>query len=204
MRWLLSDRVCSDYNATFLGEGKEDEFYKVLSSDLYEIPDPVGVILKGEVCGRIPVKVHTATLHCDSSYVIPLRIDTTTVYPVNKERNTLLLEIKLKNAFSGDYEMTGTSGGQVISAHKTLKACGIDEVRMFYGMSREDAGLIPDHCVVLHVNGDDSITVRGWDETEASGTGNYDPQSKAISVSYDIIADGKTVHIEEHLRKQLG
>lgn len=198
----VDPKVCSDYNANFLGEGKEDQFYKVLSSAKYEIPDPVGVIPAGEVYGRIPVRIVTETLHCDSSYAIPLRIDTATLYPVNNDIRTLLLGIKLKNAFSGDYEMTGTSDGQTISMHKTLKACGIRDVRMFYAMTREDEKtLIKDHSVVLHVNEDNSIIVSGWDLLEASGTGTYDPQSGNISVAYDIKVDDTITHIEENLRK---
>lgn len=198
----VEPKVCSDYNATYLGEGKEDQYYKVLPSVKFEIPDPVGVIPAGEVYGRIPVKINTETLHCDSSYAIPLRIDTATIYPVNNEVRTLLLGIKLKNAFSGEYEMTGTSNGQTISMQKTLKACGVRDVRMFYAMTREDdKTLIKDHCVVLHVNTDNSVTVSGWDLLEASGTGTYDPKSGNFNISYDIMINKTITHIEEHLRK---
>lgn len=198
----VDPQVCEDYNSHFLGEGKEDQFYRVLKPSFYEIPVPQATILSGDVYARMGIKIYTENLHCDSIYAIPLRIDTATVYPINENIRTLLLSFKLVNDFSGSYEMTGTSNGQTISKQKTLLACGVHEVRMFYGMTREDdKALIPNSCIVLHINDNNKVTVSGWDQLQASGSGTYDPATKSFAISYDVTVNGETIHLEEHLRK---
>lgn len=202
---LTTDQtVCDTYNQKFFGQGKEDQFYKPLDASLYELPSPIKATIKaGETYARIPVKIKTRDIHCDSIYAIPFRIDTVSCYKINPEVNTLLLAIQLINDYSGSYEMKGTRANVEINKNKNLKACGVDKVRLFFGTTAEDdEKQTGAKCLVLEILADHSVKITPWQDLAlTNGSGTYNPQTKTFEIQYDLTEDGNTIHYTETLKK---
>ena len=78
------------------------------------------------ISAEVPVLIKTASLKIDQSYVIPVEIESTTGYPISTSGCKMLVLLKLKNDYSGKYQMSGhtTLEGETpktIQKPKTIK-----------------------------------------------------------------------------------
>ena len=104
---LTSDaEAIKNYNAKYMLDN-EPVKYQELNPELYDMPSLSGTIKAGEVYTRIPLKIFTDKLACDSLYALAFKIGETSAYEINKQDSTLILNFHLINAYSGDdYQLT--------------------------------------------------------------------------------------------------
>lgn len=201
----FAPEIVDAYNERYFGEKKADKYFKILSEEFYEISsmtvelDPNDGIYK-----RLPIKVNTKNLHCDSVYVLPFQIASASEYTINKTLNTLMFSFKLTNDYAGDYAMMGTSAGLPISKIKPLKAVSENKVRMFVGANKDDdTTLVPLTTVVMEIATDGTVTITDWDETQGieqvTGGGTYNSATKIFDIEYSYVNGAETIEVVETL-----
>ncbi len=196
------------YNEKYLGRQKMAEYYKVLPDSVYEMPT-MSVTLKkeGNIYERCPIFIQTAHLHCDSAYVIPLTIVSSTVYPVSDGLETILFSFELENDYSGIYQMMGekvntaTGDKQPIAKSKTLTAYSKDKLRMYVDVLQEEKEKMEENCLLLEIRPDNSVILVPYGSLVISQVeaGTYDPAAKSIQLKYEYTLDGETWQVNETL-----
>lgn len=109
----------------------------------YDITSYQCVIKAGKTLGTIPVNIRPEGLSPDSTYFIPVRVDSYNKYEMHPEKGTLLMKIDFKNNWATntgtDYSMLGkrraiTSSTEIsMPGTKTLHAYGRNSVRVMPG-----------------------------------------------------------------------
>lgn len=144
VKMKINEELVDIYNKKYWTVLNEDKYYKSLDTDLYSIPSLENTVIKHAegISTEVPVLIKTASLKIDQSYVIPVEIESTTGYPVSTSGYKMLVLLKLKNEYSGSYQMSGhtTLEGETpktIQKPKTIKPTGVNTVRLFYAMNNE-------------------------------------------------------------------
>ena len=170
------------------------------------------------ISAEVPVLIKTASLKIDQSYVIPVEIESTTGYPISESGYKMLILLKLKNDYSGSYQMSGhtTLEGETpktIQKPKTIKPTGVNTVRLFYAMNNESdekadiqTGTIEltiTDQIVEGTNDVKKVSIKAWDAENGpviidSGESTYNTTAKKFSLKYTI---GNTLY-EEQLTKE--
>lgn len=215
----INEELVNIYNRKYWTILNEDKYYKPLSPDLYRIPSFDNIVIKHEedILVSVPVFIKTTNLEIDKSYVIPVEIESTTAYPVNESGRKMLILLKLKNEYSGSYQMDGyqtETGGNPrrIQKVKPIVPTGVNCVRVFYGMnndSNEIEEINPKTLLVTildeNVDGSETVkkvTVQAWNGEQLivvdSGESTYHPGDKQFYLKYTI---GNTQY-EENLIKE--
>ena len=201
------------YNHKNVIEG--DVNYQALPSEWYNLPSWSGTIRGGDVYTRIPIHVLTNKIDCDSLYVIPLKIISTSLYNVVKEDTVLMINLKMTNNYSGLYVFDGTSteyedgkpnysNTSVISTTRNLTAVNGNTVRLFQNASVEKQSNLQDNAYTLTVNADSSVMVKPWkDLTITDGGGTYDTKANTFNIWYFYTSGGKIYKMVVKLVKSI-
>ncbi|WP_294079989.1 BT_3044 domain-containing protein [Proteiniphilum sp. UBA5384] len=202
----LDDELIAKYNYI---EFEEDEsrYVKALKAEHYNIPSFHVKIRKGEPFGTMPIFVTSEGLSPDSMYVIPLKIKSISPnYEISKDLSSILYAIKLENAYSGLYRMTGSlqeEGGasmpQQVFKDKTLLPLNEFTCRMFLGTENELAENIPLRSLQFTVQSDHSIMITENNNVRDLGGSNYDPETESFILNYSYIISEKRYEIREKL-----
>lgn len=220
VKMKINEELVDIYNVKYWTVLNEDKYYKPLDQSLYSIPSLGNTVIKHSegISAEVPMFIKTANLDIDQSYVIPVEIESTTEYPVNTSGYKMLILLKLKNDYSGNYQMTGhtTEPGdtpKTIQKPKTIQPTGVNTVRMFYAMNNEtdEKADIQTKTIEITIldeeveggNGIKKVSVKAWDaengpELIDSGESTYNPVSKNLKLKYTI---GTTLY-EENLVKE--
>lgn len=217
----INEELVDIYNKKYWTVLNEDKYYKSLSADLYSIPSLDNVVIKHteDISAEVPIFIKTKDLDIDKSYVIPVEIESTTVYPVNESGRKMLILLKLRNAYSGNYQMDGymtEEGGNPrrIQKAKEIVPTGINTVRVFYGMSNKSdqqseikAKTLELTILDENIAGSDhvkKVAVKAWDEESLTvvdlGESSYNPDNKKFSLKYMI---GTTLYEEGLLKEKV-
>ena len=137
---------------------------------------------------------------------------------LNEDKYKMLILLKLKNDYSGSYQMSGhtTLEGETpktIQKPKTIKPTGVNTVRLFYAMNNESdekadiqTGTIEltiTDQIVEGTNDVKKVLIKAWDAENGpviidSGESTYNTTAKKFSLKYTI---GNTLY-EEQLTKE--
>lgn len=195
-----TDADIAAYNNKFVTSGSTR--YQSLPSSFYEIPSMTVLVKAGDIYGRMPIKINSAGMQCDSLYAIPFKISSSTDYSINSKDTVLLLSFNMKNMFSGTYQAAGTkvawlkgaaSGSPTtLSATRALTAVNKNTVRFFNWSAAETTANIPSQCLTLTINADNSVSISGWNQLIVNqGGGTYNPVNKLFTIWY-LYMDGTT------------
>jgi len=220
VKMKINEELVDIYNKKYWTVLNEDKYYKSLDTDLYSIPSLENTVIKHAegISTEVPVLIKTASLKIDQSYVIPVEIESTTGYPVSTSGYKMLVLLKLKNEYSGSYQMSGhtTLEGETpktIQKPKTIKPTGVNTVRLFYAMNNESdekadiqTGTIEltiTDQIVEGTNDVKKVSIKAWDAENGpaiidSGESTYNTTAKKFSLKYTI---GNTLY-EEQLTKE--
>jgi hypothetical protein len=167
--------------------------YQRLPESFYNIPSLSGTIKAGDVYGRIPFSVTTQGLHCDSLYALAFNIASVSDYKQNEATPTLILNLKIDNAYSGSYQLEAVkytvtpantttpetaelSEPAPISSTRTVKAVNMETVRFFHEAKAESRsgydnndkywqGLLDFGVTFTKVAGSNNeFTIKSWQE----------------------------------------
>ncbi|MCB6633329.1 BT_3044 domain-containing protein [Bacteroides faecis] len=220
VKMKINEELVDIYNRKYWTVLNEDKYYKSLDTDLYSIPSLENTVIKHAegISAEVPVLIKTASLKIDQSYVIPVEIESTTGYPISTSGCKMLVLLKLKNDYSGNYQMSGhtTLEGETpktIQKPKTIKPTGVNTVRLFYAMHNEtdEKADIQTNTIELTIsdqvvegsNDVKKVSVKAWDAENGpviidSGESTYNTTAKKFSLKYTI---GNTLY-EEQLTKE--
>lgn len=188
--------------------------YRRMDAADYTIPSMSTVIKSGDVYSRLPIKVETKNLNCDSLYALTFKIKTVSDYQKNLEDTVVILNFNLINKYSGSYVLDAskyavTKNGDeelltlistLFNITKTVK--GIDEhsVRFFNGSVSDnylnydtmDAywASLENNGIVFTPKGD-KFVAKSWKNLHVIDEGECTYQSGKFSFWYDYM-DGNT------------
>ena len=200
----INNDLVASYNKKFIGGKNEEAFFHTLDN-LYEIPGIDNIVLdhtKG-ISVKVPIFIKTKDLDPDWKYAIPVQIVSSTPYEVNETGKKMLIQLKLFNDYSGDYQIEGqrteTSGTITpIKRAKKLTATGVNKVRLFYGLNNESTTMAEKKAKTIEITILDEfiegsttvkkVTVAGWRDVEITdlGNGTYDTINKEFSITYTV------------------
>lgn len=177
--------------------------YQGLVASAFEVPSYAVTLQRGDAYARIPFKVKTENLECDSLYAITFKIASSHGYEINQKDSALIVSFNLVNNYSGNYIFKGlrhelNSDNEVVSSTsitilRKLKATKEGAVRFYNGQQAETVANIKEHAVVLQVNADNSVNVSAWEDFDLiDGACSYNESSRVFNVDYKYNQDGKT------------
>lgn len=217
------DKAISWYNNKYMIDAPVK--YQQLDQSMYEIPSMTATIKAGEVYGRLPFKINTSTLHCDSLYALTFKIRSVSEYEKTERDTVLILNLSMVNDYSGSYQLdivkstvktnatTGeleTSGATTLSATRTLKAVDSETVRFFneaknelvsgYSSGNEYFNAIEKYCVIFKKADGNTFTVGGWGSLNVV-TSECGYSNGTFTFKYDYMDGTTRYRIEGTLRK---
>jgi hypothetical protein len=201
------------YNARELSA--EVTHYQKLRDDIYNYPSEKVTIKAGTVYNTYPVYIQPATLHCDSLYMLPLKLASTSTYELNKEDTITLVRINLVNKYSGLYYVdailkntSNTTDSLVYKMPRNLSATDDGNTVRMYHYNNEfhngDANdYRPTHTIKITVNPDNSLTFVTWNLFQLiDGGGVYHPELKVYDFWYTYSDNGVVWRAEGFLYKE--
>lgn len=171
-----------EYNKKYKSE--KDIQYRAMPQDLYKIESMHVVVPAGNAQSLIPIKIMTTGLHCDSLYVIPLKIKSCSEYQVTDPNNTVLISVSTYNKYSGNYNYEGEKDGIAFSLLRTAVAVNANTIRI-YNSGVENIENVANEGVTFSINEDNSLTITGWENIHIlEGSGMYDSEKKTFTVDF--------------------
>lgn len=189
--------------------------YRKLADGIYTFPSKNLTIKAGQVYNTFPIYVTPKTLHCDSLYMLALKLTSTSAFSMSKTDTVALVRINMVNKYSGLYYMDGVirnvsnpKDTLVYKMSRNLKATDNGStVRMYHYNNEYNQGdsrdYRPTHTFKISVNADNTLSVAVWDKFQITGGGGkYYPDLKLYDLWYTFIDDkGVTRKTVGHLYK---
>jgi hypothetical protein len=168
--------ILTDYNQKTYDVNIE-KYARMLPKDKYSISSFTCTLKAGEPKGSIPVTIRPDGLSPDSTYFIPLRIDSYDKYEVNRDQNYLLYQVQIKNQWAkGDgtsiYTMMAsrTQSGYVIHmpGSKALYPIASRTVRTMAGNEDFSANVrnAEKYGILIDIADDGKLTIRPFRDLE--------------------------------------
>ncbi len=177
-----------------------------LQAAAYEYPQEDVVIKAGENTAIYPVYIYPENLHCDSLYMIPVRIASVSTYEMRTEIDTVLLaKINLVNKYSGKYHIRGsiinleTGNKHAYDVPRNLTATSKNSVRMYHE-APETKNYLQSSTLTLSVNEDKTLSFAAWNTFDITdGEGTYLPGMKLFDLWYEYTSGGTKYRVEGYL-----
>ena len=181
--------------------------YQPLAPEYYEIPSYSTTLHPGETYARLPFKVRTKGLECDSLYALTFKIDSSSDFEVNRKDSALIVTFNLVNQYSGNYIFKGlrheldANGNDVslasITGLRTLKASEEHAVRFYHEQQAEKVANNKNYAIVMKVDANNQVTMSAWEDFDLiESSCSYDKATKVFTVSYKYNLDGKVYRME--------
>ena len=130
------------YNVTQY-DNAVDKYARLLPESHYTLSSMQFVVKAGQTTGVIPLTVRPEGLSPDSTYYLPLRIQSYDAYEANATRNYVFYNVRIKNTWAAaggsSYSMSelryvnGSTTALAVPGTKTLFAIGANTVRTMAG-----------------------------------------------------------------------
>lgn len=189
--------------------------YQHLPAANYSYPQEQMTIKAGQVYGTFPIVIRPGELHCDSLYMLPLRLKSSSSYELTQEDTVALVKINMVNGYSGIYYMDGIirntndpSDTLVYQMARNLKATDNgNTVRMYHYNNEFSEGdnvdYRPSHAFRITVNADNSLSFSTWDQFSIiDGGGTYLPDMKLYDFWYTFEDNGVVRKTSGYLYKE--
>jgi len=177
--------------------------YRQLAAGLYSYPSNNLTIKAGQIYNTFPVYITPTTLHCDSLYMLPLKLTSTSAYTLNKTDTVALVRLNMVNNYSGLYYMSGmirnttnVADSIVYKMSRNLKATDNGRtVRMYHYKNEfvqgDNVDYRPSNAFKITVNADNSLSIATWKNFPIiAGGGTYYPDLKLYSLWYTFTENG--------------
>lgn len=149
--------------------------YQGLATSAFEVPSYTTTLKAGETYARVPFKVKTEGLECDSLYAITFKIASSSAgYEINQKDSALIVSFNLVNKYSGNYIFKALrheldSNDEIVASTsitivRTLKATEENAVRFYNEQQAETTANIKKHAVVLKVDAGNNVTISAWED----------------------------------------
>jgi hypothetical protein len=159
-----------------------EKYYLLFPEDRYEIPSWSATLPANSADPYVNVAVHVNQqgLSPDSTYFIPIAIQSVSRYEVNPDKSNMLLRISVINDYAEHvpattiYTMKGTitSGATstAVTGSKTVRPLSADEVRFYAGIQTETnqrtVEEIARYALIAKINSDNTVSLRPYGTIE--------------------------------------
>lgn len=207
VKMKIDPSMVTEYNNKFFEEDEQDKHLRMLHTDLVDAPmiDNFSIRAKEGISANLPIQIVTKNLHPDSTYALPIRILSVDNYEVNPDLESVMLTFELINKYSGGYSMVGNNHNitdateNKLQKNKSLKATGVNKLRMFIGEVSEFTDL-SENAVELIIHDDNTVGVHAWGTLKnVEGSGKYDPVKKKLTIEYTYHKNGMDYKVDEEL-----
>ena len=177
--------------------------YRKLADGIYSYPSNNLTIKAGQVYNTFPIYITPTTFHCDSLYMLPLKLTSTSAYTLTKTDTVALVRINMVNKFSGLYYMygvirntTNVKDSVVYKMARNLKATDNGTtIRMYHYKNEFVQGDVTDYrpssTFKITVNADNTLSFATWkDFPIIAGGGTYYPDLKLYDIWYTFTENG--------------
>lgn len=177
--------------------------YRKLAVGIYSYPLTNLTIKAGQNYATFPIYITPTTFQCDSQYMIPLKLTSTSAFKLNKTDTVALVRLNMVNKFSGLYNMSGmirnttnVADSIVYKMARNLKATDNGQtVRMYHYKNEFVQGDIvdyrPTNAFKITVNADNTLSLATWKNFPIiAGGGKYYPEIKLYSLWYTFTENG--------------
>ncbi len=205
------------------------KYAKPMPKDKYDISSMKCVIKAGETGGVIPVKIRPAGLSPDTTYLIPVRVDTYDRCEINPEKCYLLYKVQIENRWAvGDATTSYTLRGKrrILGDQSELSMPGTkilfpltdNRVRTMVGNETyaADEETLYRGAMILEIADDGKVTILPYRDVQVVQLDNEDPEYpnkffveddgfntyKTFLLCYQYTFEGVTYVMKEELRLQ--
>lgn len=196
-------------------------YARLLPESMYDIEDYSLTIPAGDRNGRMKMAIRPEGLSPDSTYFIPMKVDSYSSYEINPKKSNVLYRVLLKNDYATqkpqtNYTMRAFRGNVQLPGIKTMHPLSRDKVRILADniAFQPDTEVINRYGIMLEVADDGNITISPYKDLKVTQI-NGDPSFpnkffieetpfknyKVFLISYNYINDaGNTIEMKEELR----
>lgn len=148
------------------------KYVRPLPQDKYDIDSYQFTIPKGEIGGKMPIRIRPDGLSPDSSYFVALRVEKYSTYEINPEKSYVLYSVRIKNYWaqaggSTIYSMRGKLREQGSASEietpgtKIMSPISINKVRIMAGNETyvSDVAVFNKSAIVLEIGDDNKVTI---------------------------------------------
>lgn len=178
--------------------------YRKLADSVYIYPSNTVTIKAGQVYNTFPFYIKTASFHCDSLYMLPLKLTSTTAFKLNQTDTVALVRLNLVNSYSGLYYMNGVIRNTtnpkdtlVYKMSRNLKATDNGQTVRMYHYNNEfvegsSQDYRPTHAIKITVDkADNTLSFATWKNFGIiDGGGKYYPNLKMYDFWYTFNDNG--------------
>ena len=185
--------------------------YQMLNDTIYSYPLDELTIKAGQVYNTYPIYINPTTLHCDSLYMLPLRLTSKSDYEFADNDTTVLVKLNLTNEYAGLYYVDGllrntTDQNDSLFYKMARNLVATDDgntVRMYH-FNNETEDYRPTHTFKMSINEvDNTLSFTTWDEFVIyEGGGMYYPSMKVYDFWYEYDNNGTRWRAEGLLYKE--
>lgn len=202
------------------------KYVRPLPASKYDIDSYSFTIPAGEIGGRLPIRIRPDGLSPDSSYFIPLRVETHSSYELNPEKNYVLYRVRTKNYWAradgntvygmrARLRQEGSSFELQLPGTKIMHPISEREVRIMAGNETfsSDIEAFNRSAIVLRIEEDNGVTIRPYKDIEIRQIDGDDEYPniffieddgfktyKTFLLHYYFTIGGETYEMKEELR----
>lgn len=202
------------------------KYVRPLQVDKFDIASYQFTIPAGEISGRLPIRIRPDGLSPDSSYFIPLRVESHSSYEANPEKSYILYQIRIKNDWAqadGNTLYSMRAKVRVQNAPNEIEMPGTkvmhpitkNSVRIMAGNEtyESDINVFNRIAIILSISDDNKVTVSPYKNieiTQVDGDKDYPnifkieddgfKTYKTFLLRYDYMLGGISYQMKEELR----
>lgn len=174
--------------------------YRKLADSVYTYPSNSVTIKAGQVYNTFPFYIKTASFHCDSLYMLPLKLTSTSAFELNETDTVALVRLNMVNNYSGLYYMNGVirnttkpNDTLIYKMSRNLKATDNGQTVRMYHYNNEfvegssaSQDYRPSHAIKITVDPkNDTLSFATWKDFKLiAGGGKYYPKLKMYDFWY--------------------
>jgi len=189
------------------------KYGRPLPASKYDIETYSFTIPAGEISGRLPIRIRPDGLSPDSSYFIPLRIESHSSYEVNPEKSYLLYQVRAKNYWAKadgntSYSMRaklrqdGSTFELQLPGTKIMHPISEREVRIMVGNETytSDVSTFNRAAIILRIGEDNKVTILPYKDVEILQIDDDQDYPNTFSVEDDGFKTYKTFLLHYYFR----
>ncbi|MCK3684384.1 DUF4361 domain-containing protein [Maribellus sp. YY47] len=176
---LVEDESLIDaYNKTNF-DVDVSKYARPLPKDKYDIDSYQFTIPKGEINGKLPLRIRPDGLSPDTTYFISLLVNSFDNYEINPEKNFVLYSVKLKNYWAkgngstmynmrGKLRQEGTTAEIEMPGTKIIQPLSTNRVRIMAGNEtyESDITVFNNEAIILEISDDNKVTISPYKNIE--------------------------------------
>jgi len=223
---LVEDRTLIDRFNLVNYDTDVSKYVRPLPADKYDIEDYNFSIQAGTIGGRLPIKIRPDGLSPDSSYFIPLRVESYSAYEANPTKSYVLYSVRIKNYYAqsdgatiysmrGKYRQQGSASELEMPGNKVMHPISQNSIRIMAGNEAyaSDVNVFNKSSIVVTVGADNKLKITPYKNIEVTQV-DGDPDFpnvfkveddgfktyKTFLLRYNYVSGTTVVEMKEELR----